>query len=123
MVVLPWVPEIADRARPFDQLGQRHLAGHDGKTQLPCPLQLGMPGGDGGGDHDGPDTGEVGRVVTLRDPNPQGGQVGGTGGIRIAATHGNPTATRDECERTHPGSADSHEVDSALIRGVEQGHV
>ena len=112
-----------DGARTFNELGQRHFAGHDRKTQLSCPLELGMPGGDRGGDHDGPDSGEVSRVMTLRDPNPKGGQVGGTGGIHIAATHGNPTTTRDECQRTHPGSADSHEVNSARIRGVKQSHV
>ena len=63
---------------------------------------------------------EVRRVVPCATANPKRGQIGRTGGIDIAAAHGNPAAAGDQCQRTHPGSADSHEVDGARIRGVKQ---
>ena len=106
-----------------NELGQRHLTGHDGQAQLPRSGQFGVPRGDSGGYDHGSDPGQVTRVMPLGDPDAQGGQIGGAGGVSIASTHGNSTATGDECEGAHPGSADSHEVDSALIRGVEQSHV
>jgi hypothetical protein len=66
--------------------------------------------------------GEVSRIVTRQHLGTQGRQVGRTCWIRIAPAYGNPAATGDEGERTHAGSTDSHEVNGALIRGVEQGH-
>jgi hypothetical protein len=82
-----------------------------------------MRGRHCGGYHHGADAREVGDIVPLRDHRPESTKVRRPRRIHIAATHGNPTATGDECQCTHPGTADSHEVHTAFIRGVEQCHV
>jgi hypothetical protein len=81
-----------------------------------------MIGPDRRGNDESPDTGEVTRIVTLEDSGTKRLEVRRSGRIRIATTHGNPTAAGYKCERTHAGSTDSHEVNGAFIRGVEQGH-
>ncbi len=54
-------PGDAHRVGALDQLGQRHLAGHDRQPQLPGPLQLRVGGRHRGGDDDGSGTGKMGR--------------------------------------------------------------
>jgi hypothetical protein len=81
-----------------------------------------MIGPDGRRNDKGSDAGEVTRIVTLEDPGSERLEVRGSGWIRVTATHGNPSAAGYKCERTHASSTDSHEVNGALIRGVEQGH-
>ena len=116
-------PGDAHGLSALDEFGQRHLARHDGQTQFPSARQLRVPGCHGRGDHDRARGGQVSRVVPERDRHSQRRQVRCAGGVHVATAHGNAATVRDECERTHPGPADSHEVDSALIRGVEQCHV
>ena len=71
VVVLPWVPEMATARAPAISSASATLRGTIGKTQLPCPLELGMAGGDRGRDHEGPDSGQMSRVVpcAIRTPS------------------------------------------------------
>jgi hypothetical protein len=68
-------------------------------------------------------TRQVSRIVTLSDTNAESSEIRCSGKVHVTASHGNPSAEGDQCQGTHPCAADSHEVDTAFIRGVEQGHV
>jgi hypothetical protein len=114
-----------DTNRPgaFDQFGEGDFAGNDSESELTGSLKLGMIYWNCSRHDQGSNPGQVGRVVPLGYADSQGSEVGRAGRISVAPADCNPTAARDEREGTHPRSAYSHEVDSALIRGAEQCHV
>jgi hypothetical protein len=62
-------------------------------------------------------------IMTLLDRGAEGGDILGTRGISIAPADCYSSASRDERQCTHPGAADSHEVDRSGIRGVEEIHL
>jgi hypothetical protein len=77
----------------------------------------------GSGHHQGTNPFEVSRIVTFCNADSEGRQICRARWVHVAATHRNSAAAGNQCERTHSRSTDSHEVNGALIRGVEQGHV
>jgi hypothetical protein len=62
-------------------------------------------------------------IVTLLNGGAEGGNVLRAGRIAIAPADCYSPASRDERQSTHPGAADSHEVDRSGIRGVEEIHL
>jgi hypothetical protein len=65
----------------------------------------------GGGHHHGAGTSDMIRVVPLMHFGSEFGNVRRPRRVGIASTHLDTPAASDERQSTHPGAADSHEVD------------
>ena len=102
----------ADGALAVDELAEHLRPADHTNPPLVRRIDLGVLPFDGGGDDDGVDAVQVGRVVADGDTDAAAHEeIGGRGGAEIASGYRYSRVLEDFGDATHPDSADADEMD------------
>jgi hypothetical protein len=107
---------------PADEPGQRFFPWDNRHARGTSGAELGMIPWHCGRHDNRAGARDVTGIVSLEDRRPELGNIRRTGQIPVASADRNASVAGDERQSTHAGTTNSHEVDRARIRGVEEIH-